>query len=755
MKKLIALCLAIMLVFAAMPVIGVTAANIGKFVVSAPETAALGETFDVAINIANNPGIVSAKVLVAYDSNVLEFVSKAEGAFAGVSYSPETRNPFIVNWVDTIHGLNTTNGALTTLTFKVKDGAPLGQTPITLSFNPNDVYDSNFDNVDFTTVDGCVDIISCRHTNTKTTPAVDSTCIAQGHGEYVTCLDCGRIIEGSNELLPLSDHNYAEIADSTYLKSAATFTKKAVYYKSCSVCGVKGTKTFEYGELLFYESAPQFVVSTQDALRGETVDVTVSLKNNPGIISAKVNVSYDADVLELVSKEDGEFAGVAYGPTSNNPFVINWVDGIHPNNTTNGVLSTLTFRVKDGAQLGQSPITLMYDPEDVFDDNFDNVGFAIANGCVNVILCQHNNTETTPAVASTCIAHGHGEYVTCLDCGKIIEGSNELLPLSDHTYAEIADSTYLKSAATYIKRAVYYTSCSVCGVTGTGTFEYGEKRPVTDDSPQFVISTQDALRGETIEVTVSLKNNPGIVSAKVNVSYDADVLELINATAGEFIGVAYGPTTNNPFVINWVDSIHGLNTTNGVLSTLIFKVKDGAQLGQSSITLTYDPDDVFDSNFDNVDFAPIDGYVDVILCRHTNTETTPAVASTCITHGHGEYVTCLDCGEIIEGSDEPLPLSDHDWSHKDGICATCGKECEHNWVDDECSICGKKKYEPGDVNGDGKVNNKDLGLLMQHLNGWKVEIIGDDGDVNGDGKVNNKDYGLIMQFTNGWDITLK
>ena len=61
----------------------------------------------------------------------------------------------------------------------------------------------------------------------------------------------------------------------------------------------------------------------------------------------------------------------------------------------------------------------------------------------------------------------------------------------------------------------------------------------------------------------------------------------------------------------------------------------------------------------------------------------------------------------------------------------------------------------GDINGDGKVNNKDLGLLMQKLNSWEVEIAGDDGDVNGDGKVNNKDYGLLMQFTNGWDVTLK
>ncbi|MGN1320538.1 MAG: extracellular solute-binding protein, partial [Acutalibacteraceae bacterium] len=61
---------------------------------------------------------------------------------------------------------------------------------------------------------------------------------------------------------------------------------------------------------------------------------------------------------------------------------------------------------------------------------------------------------------------------------------------------------------------------------------------------------------------------------------------------------------------------------------------------------------------------------------------------------------------------------------------------------------------PGDINGDGKVNNKDLGLLMQKINGWNVEIVGNNGDVNADDKVNNKDLGLIMQFINGWDVQL-
>ena len=63
-------------------------------------------------------------------------------------------------------------------------------------------------------------------------------------------------------------------------------------------------------------------------------------------------------------------------------------------------------------------------------------------------------------------------------------------------------------------------------------------------------------------------------------------------------------------------------------------------------------------------------------------------------------------------------------------------------------------YVSGDLNEDGKVNNKDLGLLMQHLNGWNVDIRTDAADVNRDGKVNNKDYGLFMQYLNGWGIEL-
>lgn len=64
------------------------------------------------------------------------------------------------------------------------------------------------------------------------------------------------------------------------------------------------------------------------------------------------------------------------------------------------------------------------------------------------------------------------------------------------------------------------------------------------------------------------------------------------------------------------------------------------------------------------------------------------------------------------------------------------------------------EYIVGDINTDGDINNKDLGVLMQYLNGWQVEIKFDAADVNMDVTINNKDYGLLMQYVNGWDVEL-
>ncbi len=212
------------------------------------------------------------------------------------------------------------------------------------------------------------------------------------------------------------------------------------------------------------------------------------------------------------------------------------------------------------------------------------------------------------------------------------------------------------------------------GFTATYTVTVLDK-----DVAAFVVDDATARAGDTFTVAVRTQNNTGITSLKLWVEYDSNVLELTGIEQQDFVGgvFGHGPLTANPVAINWADSLSPNNTTDGVIALLTFTVKEGAASGDTAISLSYDPEDVYDQDFENVTFATVEGAVTVI-----------------------EYIS-------------------------------------------------------GDVNGDGKVNNKDLGLLLQYLNGWDVTVVEAACDVNRDGRVNNKDLGILLQYLNGWDVELK
>ena len=139
--------------------------------------------------------------------------------------------------------------------------------------------------------------------------------------------------------------------------------------------------------------------------------------------------------------------------------------------------------------------------------------------------------------------------------------------------------------------------------------------------------------------------------------------------------------------------------------------------------------------------------------------------------------TCTDCG-ATEGN-----VSGHDYtsvvtkqpnctvagvmtytcsicsdSYIESILAT-GSHTYDNACDASCNACGAIREVPdslpGDVNNDGKVNTRDIGLMQQWMNGWDVTMDKDAADVNDDGKVNTRDIGLMQQWMNGWDVELK
>ena len=203
--------------------------------------------------------------------------------------------------------------------------------------------------------------------------------------------------------------------------------------------------------------------------------------------------------------------------------------------------------------------------------------------------------------------------------------------------------------------------------------------PVNPDDATFKVSNVLCKSGDTINVDIAIENNPAITSLKIKVNYPSNVLTLTSVAYKDLFSSRATGTNRleSPFTISWFSSGSVDETANGVLATLTFTVAQNAAEDIYPITLTYDPDDVFDSNFDNKEFTVVNG-------------------------------------EIIVSN----------------------------------SI-------PGDVNGDRKINMKDIVLLQQYLNGWNVTIDMLAANVNGDTNVSMKDIVLLQQYLNGWNVELK
>ena len=134
------------------------------------------------------------------------------------------------------------------------------------------------------------------------------------------------------------------------------------------------------------------------------------------------------------------------------------------------------------------------------------------------------------------------------------------------------------------------------------------------------------------------------------------------------------------------------------------------------------------------------------VCAHIAGEAVEEnrVEATCKDEGsYDSVVYCTVCEEEVSRKTNTLPVDPDNHKYDDAY-------------DAECNDCGdiRELFTYGDINDDGKINNKDCALLMQFINDWEVEINQDAADTNDDGKINNKDYALLMQFINDWEVTL-
>ena len=163
---------------------------------------------------------------------------------------------------------------------------------------------------------------------------------------------------------------------------------------------------------------PTITVQTVEAQPGEDVQVTISISNNPGICTMYIDVAYDSS-LTLTRIEDSKLlVGGLMGKTlSANPITLSWDDSTaDEDNTSNGVIATLTFTVAEGAS-GSLPVSVTYNPAQIYNLDLDNITFAVVNGGVTIAGGEHEHVwgEYVSNNDATCTADGT-KTAKCLYC---------------------------------------------------------------------------------------------------------------------------------------------------------------------------------------------------------------------------------------------------------------------------------------------------------------------------------------------------
>jgi len=83
------------------------------------------------------------------------------------------------------------------------------------------------------------------------------------------------------------------------------------------------------------------------------------------------------------------------------------------------------------------------------------------------------------------------------------------------------------------------------------------------------------------------------------------------------------------------------------------------------------------------------------------------------------------------------------------------RQAEEELDGSDITITVRIAYIPGDINGDGSVNNKDVVALFKYVSGGGADDISVMAlDVTGDGSVNNKDVVALFKYVSGGDVEL-
>ena len=361
-----------------------------------------------------------------------------------------------------------------------------------------------------------------NHESTETYLKDDNaaTCTSEGYtgDTYHKCCDA---LKSKGETIPMIAHTWADQVKDEYLASAATCTAKATYYKSCSVCGAKGTETFETGEKLEHN----YTGEVQPTGNGNHVFKCVNgcgefggqedCYGGTAVCGSKANCEKcNAPYGEVKAHNYGDWTPNEKGghtkTCSDCDAETNGHSVSEPHNWDKGEITTPATCGAEGVKT--------YTCKDCYATKTEPTGAKDPNNHVGETVIKN-------AKASTCKTEGYTGDVYCKGCMQKISGGTTIaVDPNNHTWGKWGTD----KEATCIEEGVSKRVCKECGIDETQPIEknpdnhvdvtegVGRKDP-TCTEPGYVGATVCAC-GHVIEQGTYLEalgHEPGAYEIKV------------------------------------------------------------------------------------------------------------------------------------------------------------------------------------------------------------------------------------------------
>ena len=149
--------------------------------------------------------------------------------------------------------------------------------------------------------------------------------------------------------------------------------------------------------LAIAQGTPTISVSSATAQPGETVELKVSISNNPGINAFELGFVFDSDRLELKNVQKGSASALKDSMVEytekpwmheNEDMRTVWFYGRDQDLTYNGVYLILTFHVLSTAPEGEAGVEIVLLESEFTNVNEDDIEFSAVPGSIQIVQDQ-------------------------------------------------------------------------------------------------------------------------------------------------------------------------------------------------------------------------------------------------------------------------------------------------------------------------------------------------------------------------------